>query len=287
MPHVLSSLEKLTQDDSLLCSWENTAIVLRNDLEVRKLEGLEFQKPALIKEWEGLDLSKIEIQVGEMTLSTNLLTGQKTGFFLDQSQNLKTLAQLLESKESFANAQGPIRILDLCSYVGQWSVQAAISLQKKKIQTFHTLVDTSQAALDFAKENLMRAGVAESSIELIKSDVLSENLVNQLKLSYSVIFCDPPALIQNRKTIPQGTHAYTKLNALALNVLEVDGIIVSSSCSSYMNEITFTEMLARAESRSRSHVQWFERGSQAPDHPTLSAFPEGKYLKTFFGRKIS
>ncbi len=87
-------------------------IVLRNDSQSRHLEGLELHKE-LIKG----DLSQLpRIKEGSVTIEVDPMSGQKTGFFLDQRENRISLAGLVPE-----GARG----LDLFCYSGSWGLQLA------------------------------------------------------------------------------------------------------------------------------------------------------------------
>jgi 23S rRNA (cytosine1962-C5)-methyltransferase len=88
-------------------------------------------------------------------------------------------------------------------------------------------------------------------------------------------------LIKGRKDLGPGTHAYLQLNTLAMARVISGGLLVSCSCSALMEEEEFSKTLAKAALRSKRRVQWIARGGQAPDHPVLAEFPEGRYLKTW------
>jgi len=83
--------------------------------------------------------------------------------------------------------------------------------------------------------------------------------------------------------VPQGTHAYLQLNTQTMRLLSLGGGVVVSSCSALMEEESFLATLSKASTRNQRKVQWISRGAQAPDHPMLSEFPEGRYLKCFVG----
>ena len=111
--------------------WARTAIVLRNDLSVRKLEGLEEQKPRVLRELTGVDLSRARILVQSavaglppVPFAVDLVGGQKTGFFLDQSANIELAAARLAALRPLRDG-APLRVLDLFCYVGQWSTKLA------------------------------------------------------------------------------------------------------------------------------------------------------------------
>jgi 23S rRNA (cytosine1962-C5)-methyltransferase len=203
-----------------------------------------------------------------------LVDGQKTGFFLDQAYNVQLAAKLLSSL-----GKKRLRILDLCCYVGQWSTQLSNVFKAHGATVEVLAVDGSAKALEFAQQNVSRQG---AKFEALKGDVLKD-LATLEPASFDLIISDPPALIQGRKEIPQGTHAYLQLNTQAMRLLGVGGGLVACSCSALLEEESFLATLSKAASRNQRRIQWVGRGTQAPDHPMLSEFPEGRYLKCFVG----
>jgi 23S rRNA (cytosine1962-C5)-methyltransferase len=273
-------------------AWENTAIIYNNDLGVRTLEGLQPEAPKVIRTWDSANSGKIFSNVkiwvrpalgkGKPVLFlVDLLEGQKTGFFLDQASNITLAAERFA--DLAGQAQGvpakTIRILDLCCYVGQWSTQLARVFRERGVHVQVTAVDASQSALDFARENIEKEG---AKVTLLKGDVLKD-LDSLDAKSFDLVICDPPALIKGRKDIPHGKHAYLQLNTQAFRLVKAGGALVSCSCSALLEEVDFHAALSKAARRNEMEVQWVGRGSQAPDHPMLLEFPEGRYLKSMFG----
>jgi 23S rRNA (cytosine1962-C5)-methyltransferase len=278
-----SVIEALTQLDP------DAALVIRNDLGVRKLEGIAEQAPRVERAGklaaspdaaEKL-LRETRIRVrgavqGELLFHADLFEGQKTGFFLDQSANIELAARRLR-----AHGDGKtVRILDLCTYVGQWGSQLSAALRAEGRKAEVVAVDASEKALELARANIEAAGGA---CETLKGDVLRD--LERLETgSFDWVVCDPPALIKGRKDIPQGTHAYLQVNTQAFRLARRGGAVVSCSCSGLLEEESFTQTLSKAAYRNRADVRWIARGGQAPDHPVKLEFPEGRYLKCWIGR---
>src|SRR5690606_18424432 len=116
----------------------------------RKMEGLEVHEPCClhapeeIADPEGFLSEALVLTTGPqgpLALFADLLKGQKTGFFLDQSLNMQLVQTLLERRED------KLRILDLCCYVGHWSLQLAAGL---KVKPEISLVDVSASSLERA-----------------------------------------------------------------------------------------------------------------------------------------
>lgn len=273
LPRVIDALEKLCAELPENIPWSATTVVVRNDLNVRKLEGLESEDPRIFKtdREPSRALFKIKSASGgePLVFESDLVFGQKTGFFLDQFANIElALARM-------PRARG-LRVLDLCCYVGQWSAQFARAFEGAEF----TLVDASAKALEAAGLNVKRAGGAATTL---KMDVL-EGLTTLDSQSYDIIICDPPALIKGRKDINNGKHGYLKLNTNAMRLLKPGGWYVSCSCSALFEENEFLFTLTKAARRNNMRFQWVARGTPSPDHPLLTEFSEGHYLKCWIGR---
>jgi len=273
--------------------WAHTAIVIRNDLSVRKLEGITIEEPRLLRGAPGLDaasLKRIEIQVrpvgaalgagaGDFVpFAVDLFEGQKTGFFLDQAGNIELAAARLAGLRPGAG-RSRLRIIDLCCYVGQWSTQLGRFFQSRGIEVETLLVDASADALALAKANAEKNGVR---CETLKADVLG-GLDGLEGGAFDLVVCDPPALIKGRKDMPQGKHAYLQLNTQAFRLVRTEGAIVSCSCSALLEEEELLQTLSKAAFRNRRVVRWVGRGAPSPDHPMRAEFPEGRYLKAWVG----
>jgi len=268
------SIERLVGSD-----FSNTSIVIRNDVSMRKFESLPIEEPRVLKAVKGFDPSQAQILISSavnpgdaISFSVDLINGQKTGFFLDQASNIAELVDL--SRRSMIGAsKGPVKILDLFCYVGQWSTQLSRAIG----ESHTTLVDASAQALELAKKNL------GMNCEIVKADAVAS--LDQFKTSsFDIVICDPPALIKGKKDLPTGQHGYLKLNTNAMRLVKPGGWIVSCSCSGLLEEKDFVSILAKAARRVGREIQWMARGGQSPDHPVRAEFPEGNYLKCWIGR---
>ena len=265
-------------------NWDQTAIVIRNDVNVRKFEGLEVEHPRFAKNLLGADFTKALIYLDALagsspvSLVCDLFQGQKTGFFLDQTWNISILLQYLNKNLEQLKEKKKIRMLDLCCYVGHWSAQVAHFLKQNGIELETTIVDVSDEALFFAKRNAEKYGAA---VQVLKADVL-EGLTGLPEKSYDLVIADPPAFIKSKKDAGQGKHGYLKLNTQAMRVIVDYGVVVSCSCSGGLIESEFEDALRKSAQRNRRQIRVFAKGGHAPDHPTLMQFPEGRYLKSYY-----
>ncbi len=251
-------------------------VVFRNESKVRKLEGLAPEPARLAASAAGdpRALAGFVARVGGLQIRADLFEGQKTGLFLDQTANQRLAASLFHRL--------PVkRVLDLCSYVGQWGATAAQTWSGVHV----TAVDASDAALAHAKANVEAQG---GEFAALKGDVLEPAVWSKLRGGhFDLVICDPPAFVKSKRDLGPGKHAYTKLNAEAMRVLKRGGGLVSCSCSAQLSEADLAEVLTKAQSRAGVSVQWIGRGAMPADHPVSSAFPEGNYLKSWLGIKTS
>ena len=262
--------------------WDQTAVVIRNDVGVRKLEGLTVEEPRTIKSIVGVDLSNVDILVnsaageGLVKMACDLAEGQKTGFFLDQTHNIFLAVNLFKNWAK-TRKQKTIRVLDLCCYVGHWSTQITHALKAQGLSLEVTIVDVSKPALAFAKKNAEREG---AQVIVNEMDVL-EGLGGLASQHYDIVIADPPAFIKAKKDLPTGQHAYLKMNTQAFRVVKKEGFVVSCSCSGLLTEEDFREALRKSALRNQVEARGVLRGGHAADHPTLMQFPEGFYLKMY------
>ena len=242
-------------------------VLFRNDSPARELEGLELYVEDALGGWPEM-LAVEEHGVRFMVPSQE---GQKTGWFFDQAANRGRMIPYIKDK----------RVLDVCSYIGAWGVQAAVKGASEVI-----CVDASGSALDAVDRNAQENGVAErvAGLQGDAFDALRE--LRQAHERFDVVLLDPPAFIKRKKDTREGVLAYRRLNQLALQVLGKDGILVSSSCSHHMSEETLLHEIQQAARHTDRSLQLLERGFQAPDHPVHPAIPETAYLKTFYLRVL-
>ena len=209
LPFVYAALETLANEEGAEpggVTFENTSIVLANDSKSRVMEGIAIEAKRLIRAGlgvtaENLAMSKVIVQPGMPSLApliftADLITGQKTGFFLDQRFNIHIASQFVYDivLEKRAKNQ-PLRVLDLCCYIGQWGAQLAHLASSLGVQAQVVSVDASQKALDLAKINVEAHG---GTCDTRKMDVL-DALPSLDERAFDVVICDPPAFIKRKE----------------------------------------------------------------------------------------
>ena len=266
-----SGVEKNRENivEFLLQSVELNVAYERSDAEVRKLEGLPPR--------EGLIYGKSA--KGQQTISENDLeyivnysSGHKTGFYLDQRDNRYKLRQYSENKE----------VLDCFCYTGGFSLNALAGGANKV-----TAVDTSEEALATLKENISLNDCSDSDFELIQMDVFKQlRLFRDQGNEFDLIILDPPKFAPTRRQVERAARGYKDINMMAMKLLRSGGILFTFSCSGGVDQSLFQKIVAGAALDAGVNLQIVERMSQASDHPVLSSFPEGEYLKGLICRKL-
>jgi len=236
----------------------------KNDSGARELEQLPADAYAAF----GSAPEALEVEESGARFLAPLESGQKTGWFYDQSANRTRMLRYLPAQA---------RVLDVCSYVGAWAITALRAGARAA-----TCIDSSQPALDYAARNAQANALALECVRADAFDALRDLHVRSER--FDAVILDPPAFIKRKKDLAKGVAAYRKLNQLALALIERDGLLVSCSCSYHLPE---GELMAAVQAGARHFgrfVQVLESGGQSPDHPVHPAIPETRYLKALFCR---
>jgi 23S rRNA (cytosine1962-C5)-methyltransferase len=98
---------------------------------------------------------------------------------------------------------------------------------------------------------------------------------------YDFIILDPPAFTKSRQTIEHATRGYKEINLRAMKLLPHGGYLATCSCSHFMTEQLFCNMLRSAAFDASVSLRQIEARQQAPDHPIMWNVPETDYLKFY------
>lgn len=251
--------------DALVTLLKPRGILARNDVKVREREGLARETKTL---WGEVPES-VDIKEGTVTLSVDVLNGQKTGTFLDQSANHVLFGRI---------AKG--RVLDAFCHDGGFGLQAARNPAVKDV----VAVDISGEALVRAQANAAGNVLTLQTIEANVFDYLTSEVAGGGR--YDTIALDPPAFAKTKSARDAAWRGYKEINRRALQLLEPGGILFTCSCSYHVTEEEFEAVVADAAADSGITAQIIERRSQAADHPVRLGMPETRYLKALVIRKI-
>lgn len=244
-----------------------TAVLWRNDSSIRVMEGLDrYVAPAV-----GTIPDTVTVQEDGLRFQVAPETGQKTGWFFDQSDNRARLDRYVAD----------CRVLDVFSYVGAWGIRAAARGAREVL-----CIDSSAPALAQAATNAALNGVAErlkteqgDAFEVLKR-------LRETRERFDVVIVDPPAFVKRRKDFKEGALAYRRLNEMAMQVLERDGLLVSCSCSQLLPREALIQALLQGARHLDRQLMILEQGRQGPDHPVPPAIPEMDYLKMIVARVL-
>ena len=230
----------------------------RSDASVRTKEGLEPISQLLYGEVP----DEIIIEENDIKMSVDVKNGQKTGYFLDQKENRFALRRYTKDKD----------VLDCFCNSGGFSMNAATNAKSVKA------VDISKSALDTVKRNADLNGF--KNVTTLEGDVFK--VLRDEKTSgnrYDVVILDPPAFCKSINEVKDSLRGYKDINILGMKLVEKGGILVSSSCTHFITEQMFMNMLTDASRESGRKVRVLEIKTQAPDHPALLSDDETSYLK--------
>lgn len=256
--------QRLALLSALQHCYPECSIYDRSDVAVRKKEGLPLAQGPVLGD---LPPELLPITEHGMKLLVDIQQGHKTGFYLDQR----------DSRLAARNYSAGRRVLNCFSYTGAFAVSALMGGCAQVIS-----VDTSQAALDIAKQNVELNKLDLNKAEFVRDDVfqLLRNYRAQGE-KFDLIIMDPPKFVENKNQLASACRGYKDINMLALQLLNPGGILLSFSCSGLMPTDLFQKILADAAVDAGRDVQFIEQFRQAADHPVIATYPEGLYLKGF------
>ncbi|NLV17888.1 MAG: class I SAM-dependent rRNA methyltransferase [Bacteroidetes bacterium] len=196
-----------------------------------------------------------------LLFNVDFISGQKTGFFIDQRENRELLTYFTKGKD----------VLNLFGYTGAFSVYAL-----KNARLVHT-VDSSGPAIDMADENVRLNYKNDKRHRAVKDDAFE--FIKDIKNKYDVIILDPPAFAKHNKVLSNALQGYKRLNMKAIEQVRPGGIIFTFSCSQVVTKDNFRKSVFAAAANTGRKVRILYQMSQPPDHPVNIYHPEGEYLK--------
>ncbi len=259
---------KETVADLLLEITGLQTIYERSDAEVRSLEGL----PPIVGCLRGsLPATRIFIQENDLKFSVDLETGHKTGFYLDQRLNRRSVRDLASGRT----------VLDCFCYTGGFALNAMAGGAESVLA-----VDASAEALATCRENVLHNHLPADRLTILQGDAFQ--LLRKFRdenLSFDMIILDPPKFAPTAAQAAKAARGYKDINLLAFKLLRPAGLLVTFSCSGGIDAALFQKIIASAALDAGVEAQIVRQLSQSPDHPVALNFPEGAYLKGLICRK--
>jgi 23S rRNA (cytosine1962-C5)-methyltransferase len=252
----------------VLVPWVLAALRRTTDLHGIVRRGRGRAVPSVV--WGRAPPRELIVEQEGLRLRADLLHGQKTGLFLDQRENRRTLERLAAGR----------RVLDLFAYSGGFALAA---LRGGAAQA--TLVDAAPGALADAAANLALNGFDPEAHAFENADVfawLARARAEQRR--FDLVIADPPSFARSRGQHDRALAAYARLHAAALAVTEPGGWYAAASCTAQVSPEQLKDTLAEGARRAGRRLQIVHEAGHALDHPVLPGHPEGRYLKLVVGR---
>ncbi len=233
----------------------------KSSLPARREEGLT--------EYEGLltgDLAEhVLVKENGISYVVDIVGGQKTGFFLDQREMRQLVREYAKDKN----------VLNCFSYTGGFSL-AALAGNAARV----TSVDVSLPAIERAEENAVLNTMQDRHRGIV-ADVFMF-LREQQQKEYDFIILDPPAFVKRKTDIIAGCRGYKDVNRIAFSLLKEKSLLLTSSCSHFVDEKLFQQVVFQAAREANRQARIISKHRMAPDHPINMYHPEGEYLKSLF-----
>jgi 23S rRNA (cytosine1962-C5)-methyltransferase len=239
----------------------------RADATAARREGLAAPQRPL---WGAAPEAPITIHESGRRHLVDVVSGQKTGFYLDQRDARALVAEL---------AAG-LRVLDAFAYTGGFALAACAGGA-----TEVTLVESSEEALALAEATLAAAGAAGRT-RLVRSNAFAFLREAAGAARYDLIVADPPPLARRRADVARASRAYKDLLLHALRRVEPGGLVLAFACSHHVPPELFRQ-IAFAASLDAARPAQVLRTLEAPvDHPVSLDHPEGRYLTGLLLRAV-
>ena len=244
------------------------AILERSEVASRKFEGLPPAQGVLFGELSG----PVTVVLNGLKFEVDLVTGHKTGLYLDQQLNYSLVAELAKGGQ----------VLDAFSFLGGFGLHAA----RAGASHVHFL-DQSVEAIEAARRNALANGLDQ------KCSFETTNVFDWLKAQtvtkphekpvprWDLIILDPPSFTRNRASVPDALRGYKEIHLRALKLIKPGGTLATFCCSHHVDAGLFQDTILSAAFDARRILRRVAIYSQAPDHPVIPMIPETEYLKGY------
>ncbi|MEM7093173.1 MAG: class I SAM-dependent rRNA methyltransferase [Actinomycetota bacterium] len=258
LPHLRPILERLIDLTDATCVILRTSRRIAGALPAPLADGM-----ALIGE---TPRTAVAFREHGLAFTADIVSGQKTGHFLDQRAN----RQLVATRCTDAD------VLDVFCNTGGFTVAAAAY----GARSVHS-IDLSAHAIDATRHHVAinrdeLGFAAQHTTEISDAFEAMERLADQRR-RFDVAIVDPPSFAPNAASVPGARRAYRRLTALALELLGDAGTLFQASCSSRIDAVDFHDLVADEIDRAGCKAVDEVRTTHAIDHP--STFEQGAYLK--------
>jgi 23S rRNA (cytosine1962-C5)-methyltransferase len=231
----------------------------RNDVPVRKLEGLPEQKGFLTKPFN----TKVKIKENGIKFFVDIENGQKTGYFLDQKDNRRAIQTIVKDAD----------VLEAFTYTGTFSIHAGYYGAKSVLG-----LDISESAVAQATENAAINKLGNVRFEACNAFDRLKQYTREGK-QWDVVMLDPPAFTKSRESIQKAITGYKEINLRGIQLVKPGGFLVTASCTNLVKPEVFLDTIAKAARDAKRTLRQVEFRAQAADHPILWNMENTNYLK--------
>lgn len=255
---IIECLKELMAEDGI----HIRGVYERSDAKVREQEGMERFKGFIGDSFD----TKVEIIENDIRYIVDVKEGQKTGFFLDQKYNRKSIWKLCPGA----------KVLDCFTHTGSFALNAGMAGAASVLG-----VDASELGVAQARENAELNQLADR-VKFQCADVFE--LLPELESrgeKFDVVILDPPAFTKSRSSIKNAVKGYREINLRAMKLIKDGGYLATCSCSHFMDYELFTKTIGQAARNVHKRLRQVEYRTQAPDHPILWAAEDSYYLKFY------
>ncbi|MBB2927168.1 class I SAM-dependent rRNA methyltransferase [Paraburkholderia silvatlantica] len=234
----------------------------RSDVSIREKEGLEQTTGLLAGDEPPATIITSENGV---RYHVDVRNGHKTGFYVDQRDNRALVQTYARGRE----------VLNCFCYTGGFSLAAMKGGAKRVVS-----IDSSGEALATAQRNVEANGFDPARAAWLDADAFKtlRRLYDEGE-RFDLVVLDPPKFAASREHVDRAARAYKDINLTGFKLLRPGGLLFTYSCSGAIDPALFQKIVAGAAADARVDARILKRLGAGVDHPLLTAFPEGEYLK--------
>ena len=246
--------------DALQKIFSPKGIYERNDVPVRELEGMVQQKGFLTAPFD----TNLIIKENGLKFHVDIENGQKTGYFLDQQDNRRTIEHIVKGAD----------VLEAFCYTGTFSCHAGHYGAKSVMG-----LDISENAVSTARRNAELNNLADiCKFQAVNAfDVLKQWTKEEKK--FDVVILDPPAFTKSRENIQKAITGYKEINLRGMKLLKPGGFLVTASCTNLVSPTMFLDTIDAAARDAKKKLRQVTFQTQAQDHPIMRGIENTTYLK--------
>jgi 23S rRNA (cytosine1962-C5)-methyltransferase len=233
-------------------------IIERNDAPVRRAEGLELRTGVL----RGDAATELKIDIDGLKFDVDLLHAQKTGFYLDQRQNYRIVADFARDR----------RVLDCFANEGAFALACARAGAADVAAVEENAESVSAGERNAAQNGLKVRWITQDVFQFLRA-------AEKAEAQYDLIVLDPPSFTKTKSGLRDALRGYRELHLRAFKLLSKDGMLATFSCSHHVNEEALSQTISDALVDARRSARRLRRFEQALDHPVLPTIPETEYFK--------